>query len=339
MLGERDCSVQRRHQKVVEEAPAPRLPEPTRAALHEAARAAAAAIGYLGAGTVEFLYDVDADRFFFLEMNTRLQVEHPVTEAVFGVDLVAMQLTVAEGGVVCPSPGQGSGSGTRPHPDGPAGPDGHAIEVRLYAEDPGADYQPQSGRLTTFEIPLVDGVRVDSGFESGSVVSTHYDAMLAKVIAHAPTREPGGAHAGGGAAAGPGSTGWSPTATCSSAILRDEVFLAGEVSTAFLEDGVVSRLVAGAPRTSTTGGTSTTGAAVAAALALAERAGAARTVQARIPVGWRNVVAQPQVTRFEGDVEVAWHGTRDGYRVEGHTVVAVSTGSTGSTARPPAPRP
>ncbi len=166
--------MQRRHQKVVEEAPAPGLSDEVRVALHEAARNAAAAIDYRGAGTVEFLYDAATERFFFLEMNTRLQVEHPVTEAVHGVDLVALQIAAAEHdwtmGWVDP-------------------PHGHAIEVRLYAEDPAADYQPQSGQLTTFDIPTPDGVRVDTGFVSGSLVSTHYDAMLAKVIAWAPTRE------------------------------------------------------------------------------------------------------------------------------------------------------
>ena len=143
VLGERDCSMQRRHQKVVEEAPAPRLPEATRAALHAAAAAAAAAIGYRGAGTVEFLYDPDQDSFYFLEMNTRLQVEHPVTELVFGVDLVELQLAVAE---------------DRPldaHAVGEVF--GHAIEVRLYAEDPAADWQPQSGLLTALRGPRRDG--------------------------------------------------------------------------------------------------------------------------------------------------------------------------------------
>ena len=117
---------------------------------------------------MEFLYDPASERFWFLEMNTRLQVEHPVTELVWGVDLVAMQLGEAA------IPGE---------------PNGHAIEVRLYAEDPAADYQPQSGVLTRFEIPAGEGIRVDAGYESGSTVSTFYDAMLAKVVCHAPTRE------------------------------------------------------------------------------------------------------------------------------------------------------
>src|SRR6478752_8236451 len=178
VYGDRDCSLQRRHQKVVEEAPAPGLSDEVRAALHGAARTAAEAIDYRGAGTVEFLLDPDTERFFFLEMNTRLQVEHPVTELVHGVDLVALQLAAAESSA-SPAP-----RASREADD----PKGHAIEVRLYAEDPAADYQPQSGTLTAFEIPLEDGVRVDAGFESGSEVSTHYDAMVAKVIAHAPTR-------------------------------------------------------------------------------------------------------------------------------------------------------
>ena len=185
VLGERDCSLQRRHQKVVEETPAPHLPEATRAALHDAARSAASAIDYVGAGTVEFLYDAGADRFFFLEMNTRLQVEHPVTELVHGVDLVALQLAVAEERSSAEVVALAATSAL----DLPAEPGGHAVEARLYAEDPADDYRPQSGVLTRFEIPTPDGIRVDAGYATGSTVSTHYDAMLAKVIAHAPTRE------------------------------------------------------------------------------------------------------------------------------------------------------
>jgi propionyl-CoA carboxylase alpha chain len=189
-LGERECSLQRRHQKVIEEAPAPlvdRIGGDLRERLLTAARDAAAAVGYLGAGTVEFLAD-EQGRFWFLEMNTRLQVEHPVTECVTGTDLVARQLDIAEGRPL-----------TGPEP----AMTGHAIEARLYAESPADDWRPQTGTVVTFDVPGVtarfvlptadgiraDGIRLDSGVEDGSVVGTHYDAMLAKVIAYASSRE------------------------------------------------------------------------------------------------------------------------------------------------------
>ncbi len=303
VYGERDCSIQRRHQKVVEESPAPGLSEATRAALHDAARKAAQAIDYRGAGTVEFLLDPDTERFFFLEMNTRLQVEHPVTEAVHGVDLVALQIDAAEH------------DETSGWTDGPTG---HAIEVRLYAEDPATDYQPQSGLLTTFEIPTPEGIRVDSGFVSGSVVSTHYDAMLAKVIAHAPSREQA-ARKLAGVLSRARIHGLVTNRDLLVEVLRSERFLAGDVSTAFLAEHAAS------PAGTDAGAVVTdAGAAVAAALALAERTRAARTVQQRVPVAWRNVVSQPQVTAFEDGARVAWWGTRDGYVVEGHTVIAAS---------------
>lgn len=178
-VGERECSIQRRHQKVVEEAPSPlveRLPW-MREQLFEAARKAAQAIGYVGAGTVEFLAD-EKGGFYFLEMNTRLQVEHPVTESTTGVDLVALQFAVAAGERL---------------PAEPPAAVGHSIEVRLYAEDPANDWQPQTGTLHRFELPAssfapggpregTPWIRVDSGVVSGSEVSPYYDAMLAKVI-------------------------------------------------------------------------------------------------------------------------------------------------------------
>ncbi|WP_424212438.1 biotin carboxylase N-terminal domain-containing protein [Streptomyces sp. BI20] len=174
-LGTRDCSLQRRHQKVIEEAPAPALPPALAEELRTQALRAARATDYRGAGTVEFL--VRAGRAHFLEMNTRLQVEHPVTEAVFGLDLVAWQLRIAEGAALPPEP--------------PA-PTGHAVEARLYAEDPAHDWRPHTGTLHTLDLPEHRGpdhlLRVDSGVGPGDTVTPHYDPMLAKVIAHAPTR-------------------------------------------------------------------------------------------------------------------------------------------------------
>jgi propionyl-CoA carboxylase alpha chain len=167
-LGARDCSVQRRHQKVVEEAPGAQ--GTLLDAMGQAAIQAAAAVDYVGAGTVEFLVSPDGE-FFFLEMNTRLQVEHPVTEAIHGVDLVAWQLHVAQGGSLPAVPE----------------PNGHAIEVRLYAEDPDNDYAPRTGTVLALRGP--EGLRLDTGIQAGSVVGIDYDPMLAKLIAHGATRE------------------------------------------------------------------------------------------------------------------------------------------------------
>jgi propionyl-CoA carboxylase alpha chain len=300
VYGDRDCSLQRRHQKVVEEAPAPGLREEVRASLHDAARKAAEAIDYRGAGTVEFLYDPATERFWFLEMNTRLQVEHPVTELVHGVDLVELQIGAAEA------------DWTMGWPDPPQG---HAIEVRLYAEDPAADYQPQSGTLTQFDIPLEPGIRVDAGYETGSEVSTHYDAMLAKVIAHAPTRAKA-ARMLAGVLTHARVHGVRTNRDQLVAVLRDERFLAGEVSTDLLPLVELVETSAGM-------------APAAAAVALAERADEARIVQRGIPVSYRNVVSQPQVTEFEGDLRVEWWGGRDGYVLRDAAVV--SAGSTSVT--------
>jgi len=174
-LGERDCSVQRRHQKVVEEAPSPAVNAALRTHMGKAAVRAAAAIGYVGAGTVEFLLAADGT-FYFLEMNTRLQVEHPVTEMVTGLDLVALQLLVAEGKPL-------------PIAQDAVTLSGHAIEVRLYAEDPVNDFLPQTGDIAVWEPALGDGVRVDHGLRVGAAVSPFYDPMLAKLIAWGADRD------------------------------------------------------------------------------------------------------------------------------------------------------
>ncbi|MEM7017196.1 MAG: biotin/lipoyl-containing protein, partial [Pseudomonadota bacterium] len=174
-LGERDCSVQRRHQKVVEEAPCPVMTEELRARMGAAAVEAARSIEYRGAGTVEFLLD-ESGAFYFLEMNTRLQVEHPVTELITGLDLVAMQIQVAQGKPLNLSQDDVEFAG-------------HAIEVRLYAEDPAQDFLPCTGIVELWQPATGDGVRIDSGIETGQAVSPFYDPMIAKVISWGETRE------------------------------------------------------------------------------------------------------------------------------------------------------
>ena len=179
-LGERDCSLQRRHQKVIEEAPAPGMSEALRMTMGQAACDAARAVGYRGAGTVEFIVDgskgLTADGFYFMEMNTRLQVEHPVTEMVTGQDLVEWQLRIAAGEPL-------------PLRQDQVRLTGHAMEARVYAEDPARDFLPSTGTLHLCRFPEGEGVRVDSGVTQGSIVSEHYDPMIAKVLAHAATRE------------------------------------------------------------------------------------------------------------------------------------------------------
>ena len=176
-LGDRECSLQRRHQKVIEESPSVAVNEALRAEMGEAAVTAARAAGYQNAGTVEFLLEQTArgPRFYFLEMNTRLQVEHPVTEAVYGVDLVHAQLRVAAGEPLDWVSGRT--------------PRGHAIEARIYAEDPAQSFLPQAGPLRLYREPRGPGIRVDSGFEEGDAIAVHYDPLIAKLIVQAEDRE------------------------------------------------------------------------------------------------------------------------------------------------------
>ena len=174
-FGERDCSLQRRYQKMVEEAPAVALPAPTRARLHKAAVDLLAAINYRNAGTVEFLYDVDRDEFYFMEVNARIQVEHPVSEMITGVDLVQLQLRVAGG----------EASSFR---QSDIAVDGHAIEARILAEDPDRNFAPSPGRITQWLAPRGEGVRIDTAMEVGASVPPFYDSMIAKLIVHAADR-------------------------------------------------------------------------------------------------------------------------------------------------------
>jgi propionyl-CoA carboxylase alpha chain len=308
VLGDRDCSIQRRHQKMIEEAPAPGIPFHVRETLHEGARLAAEAISYVGAGTVEFMVSTSStsgeDKVSFLEMNTRLQVEHPVTEAVFGLDLVEQQIRVAEG---------------RSIPDAPTDPRGHAVEVRLYAEDPAADYQPQSGVLSRFEVPAdlefapfaTWGTRLDSGFVSGSEVGTHYDAMLAKVIAWAPSRALALRQISG-LLRRSRIHGVRTNRDHLIELLEHPVFVAEQMSTSFLAVEDLASVVSTRPPGDAT---DQARAFFAAAMGVVEEHRQTRVVQAGIPVGWRNVHSGPQVETFDfagTEVRVGWRRTQAG---------------------------
>jgi propionyl-CoA carboxylase alpha chain len=277
-LHERDCSIQRRHQKIVEESPSPAVDAELRSRLAEAAIAAARAVDYVGAGTVEFLLEPDG-RFWFLEMNTRLQVEHPVTELVTSLDLVELQLAVADG---------------QPLPAAALDPplDGHAIEVRLTAEDPAAGYRPSTGTFSRFDIH--GGVRVDTGVGAGSTISPHYDSMVAKIIAHAPTRD-GAIRALAGALAGARLHGPVTNRDQLLRILAHPAFVAGDVHTGFLDDDPCSDPIHGDVRLA------------AAAVALAEQAANRHTAGAlaTVPSGWRNNPAVDQAVELaHGDAPV-----------------------------------
>ena len=324
-LFERECSIQRRYQKIVEESPSPAVDGPLRQALAGAAVTAGQAVGYTGAGTVEFVLDRDGS-FYFLEMNTRLQVEHPVTEEVTGLDLVELQLRIAEGEPLPPEAREAAISG-------------HAIEARLYAEDVPAGFVPVTGTLHRFAIPAGPGLRVDTGFRDGSVVSPHYDAMLAKVIARGRTRADA-ARRLARALRDAEIHGVTTNRDLLVAILREPDFLAGATDTGYLTRhepaaltgagagartgaGAEARAGAGAEaRARAAAGAGTPPAtmrhALAAALARQVVNRAQAPVLGTLPSGWRNVFSTPQRVSYTAageQYDVA-------YRVLGHTVQA-----------------
>jgi propionyl-CoA carboxylase alpha chain len=308
-LTERDCSVQRRYAKVIEETPSPAVGAELRERLLAAATALARDVGYRGAGTVEFLVGGSGQQqdFYFLEFNTRLQVEHPVTECLHGIDLVALQIAVAEG---------------RALPEQPPAAAGHAVEARLYAEDPVAGFRPASGPVLAFDVPGTDAtfglppdlarpfLRVDSGVAAGTEVSTHYDAMLAKLIAWAPSRDEAIRRLAAGLAsatiAGP------PTnRDLLVSVLRDRVFTSGDADTSLLEGYDYAALVPDQRACAL----SAAAAAVAVAAANRRDARAAAT----IPGGWRNLPSLPQVTAFDsphGRLEVRYRWATAGIAIE-----------------------
>ena len=305
-VGERECSIQRRHQKIIEEAPSP-LVERTpgmRAKLFDAARLAAGAIGYTGAGTVEFLADDDGE-FYFLEMNTRLQVEHPVTEETTGLDLVELQITVADGARLDPEPPVAQG---------------YSIEARLYAEDPARDWQPQAGLVHRIDVPVVrtefstlgarTGIRLDSGIVDGSVVSIHYDPMLAKVISFAPTRRQS-AMVLADALTRSRLHGVRTNRDLLVNVLRHQAFLDGATDTAFFDTHGLADLAA--PLADAEGIRLS---AVAAALADAAHNRSTATVLGSIPSGWRNLTSGYQIKVYLDDGgnehRIEYHFTRNG---------------------------
>ncbi len=220
-LGERECSIQRRHQKVLEEAPSRALDDALRAEMGAAAIRAAKSVGYTNAGTVEFMLDAER-RFYFLEVNARLQVEHPITELVTGIDLVHVQFAIAEGAPL-------------PFTQGEIRARGWAIEARVNAEDPARDFMPASGHIARFSVPAAPGIRVDAGVRDGSNISVHYDSMIAKVIAWGATRE-AATHRLLGALEETRIDGIATNVPLLTAILRDDAFVAGDTTTAFLTE-------------------------------------------------------------------------------------------------------
>ena len=293
-LGERECSIQRRHQKIIEESPSPRVDAALREAMGNAALKLGRALAYRSAGTVEFLVDDASGDFWFLEVNTRLQVEHPVTEAVTGIDLVREQLRIAEGHAL------GFGQHEIRF-------EGAAVEARLYAENPARNFLPVTGTLAALDTTGAPEVRWDSGVEAGSVVGVDFDPMLAKVIAHGPTREEAAlrlalslerTHLGG----------MTTNRDFLVAVLRSPEFLAGDTTTDFIErvDPPRERVLDEAERHT---------ALQLAALFVQGENRAQAPVLALLPSGWQNGRMPPQRIAFElrGETfEVAYRSRRDG---------------------------
>jgi acyl-CoA carboxylase subunit alpha len=297
-LFERECSIQRRHQKLIEESPSVALDDELRGALANAALRAARAIGYVNAGTVEFLVAPDG-RFYFLEVNTRLQVEHPVTECVTGLDLVRLQISVAAGE---PLPAEVHSATVR----------GHAIEARLYAEDPRHDYLASAGKLHRFRLLGGTGIRVDSAIGETAVISPYYDSLLAKVIAHAPTRAEA-ARRLSRVLAGAQIHGLHTNRELLVRTLEHPDFQRGRTDTHFLirHDPVALAAPLGDDRAVRLH-------AAAAALASQARRRGEANVLAMAPSGWRNNPSQFQQTRFQcdrGEISVEYRFERDGLRL------------------------
>lgn len=291
-LGERDCSIQRRHQKVLEESPCPVMTGPLRAQMGAAAVAAARAVDYVGAGTVEFLLD-DSGAFWFLEMNTRLQVEHPVTELVTGLDLVALQIAVAQGAPL-------------PITQADLRLDGHAIEARLYAEDPAAGFLPSTGTVSLWLPPTGAGIRVDAGIETGAEISPFYDPMVAKIIAHGATRTQARQRLIA-ALARTALVGVAHNRAFLMALLADPEFAAGRATTDTLDHDWPDGHDAGAA--------DAVDLAAAAVVESLESRDAARSAALEVPdelLGWSSSPAAPRPRRY-GDVEltVQQHDSRD----------------------------
>jgi acetyl-CoA carboxylase biotin carboxylase subunit len=314
-LFERECSIQRRHQKIIEEAPSPIMTAELRRMMGDAAVDAARTIGYVGAGTVEFIVTPDRE-FFFLEVNTRLQVEHPVTELVTGLDLVALQLRVAEG---APLPATALEATIT----------GHAIEARLYAEDPANGFLPAGGRLGEFGVDSRPGVRVDSGFESGQLVSGEYDPMLAKVIAHGATRDEAVRRLVA-ALRRARVDGLTTNRDLLVGVLEHPEFRAGRIDTHFLDRHDPAEL----SRAGNDQDTDLGPAALAVALSDQARNRAAATRWAAAPSGWRNNrtdLARRVLLAGTREVEVGYRlGREPRFEVDGEpldvTPVAVEPG-------------